>query len=141
MPKPAPKAKQVLPLPGEGVEEPLYVREGIRPKPAAGAPAPVVPNLRQADGTRQAAVPDPDQVPLDAYEGMGYAEEDVPPWEEPAPRPSAPSATSRPQPAPQASAAPEGPAKREPQAVGPAPDELNDLLSAFGEGVVFEEIK
>ena len=143
MPKPAPKAKQVLPLPDDGVAKPRYVQEGIRPKEpaAAAAPAPVMPNLRQADGTRQmpVAAPDDDQVPLDAYEGMGYSDGDLPPWEEPAPsfaeraRPE-----SQPSPAP---AVPQQAPAAEPVAIGPAPDELNDLLSAFGEGVVFEEIK
>lgn len=110
-----------------------------------------------------------DRVPLDAYEGMPYPEDDVLPWEDapaaqstaPAPAPaSAPSAASPSAPAPMPVAQPVAPAAPVPMAApapapasasapvappsGPEPtaDELNAFLSAgFGEGVVFQEVR
>ncbi len=145
MPRPAPKRKKPLPVPGEGVKPPTYVREGIReervdessavktgthaemeaPKatapssapafapaaapafePAAAPAAPAIPAAAPATPatpTTPAVAPavddEYDRVPLDAYEGMPYPEDDVLPWEDaPAARPAAPSPASTPAP-------------------------------------------
>lgn len=148
MPRPAPKRKKPLPVPGEGVKPPTYVREGIReervdessavktgthaemeaPKatapssapalapaaapafePAAAPAAPAAPAIPAAAPATPATPTTPavapavddeyDRVPLDAYEGMPYPEDDVLPWEDaPAARPAAPSPASTPAP-------------------------------------------
>lgn len=148
MPRPAPKRKKPLPVPGEGVKPPTYVREGIReervdessavktgthaemeaPKatapssapafapaaapafePAAAPAVPAAPAIPAAAPATPATPTTPalapavddeyDRVPLDAYEGMPYPEDDVLPWEDaPAARPTAPSPASTPAP-------------------------------------------
>lgn len=148
MPRPAPKRKKPLPVPGEGVKPPTYVREGIReervdessavktgthaemeaPKatapssapafapaaapafePAAASAVPAAPAIPAAAPATPATPTTPavapavddeyDRVPLDAYEGMPYPEDDVLPWEDaPAARPAAPSPASTPAP-------------------------------------------
>ena len=119
MPRLAPKRKKPLPIPGKGVPVPTYVREGIRPEgarssadaasePAApsegpvpagtqipGSSAPVAGGVASSSGASEDASDDYDRVPLDAYEGMAYSEEDVVlPWEDGpsgAPEPAAPA--------------------------------------------------
>lgn len=148
MPRPAPKRKKPLPVPGEGVKPPTYVREGIReervdeghavkagahaeteaPKatapssapafapaaapafepavapavpaaPAIPAAAPATPATPTTPAVAPAVDDEYDRVPLDAYEGMPYPEDDVLPWEDaPAASPMAPSPASTPAP-------------------------------------------
>lgn len=130
MPRPAPKRKKPLPVPGEGVKPPTYVREGIREERADDgaaaaearieeAPKAVAPSSAPAF-TPAAPAPSPapdddyDRVPLDAYEGMAYPEDDVLPWEDaPAAQPTAsapvPNGASSPAPSPASVPAPAAP--------------------------------
>ena len=97
--------------------EPQPQRPAAEPQPAAAAAAQPVDAF-----SGPTDFPEPDLVPLSAYDDApAPASNDAPPWDEPAPAASAPSAA--------------------PAADEPTPDQLNDALAAaFGEGITFQQV-